>query len=136
MQSLNKLRKLLADQRFLFLLVGGFNTLLSMVLFAGLVLLLGNQVPSSVCLGISWTTSLIIGFFLYRLFVFRVKGHGWLDFIRYAGTNLTSLFINLVALAVLADVFGWPAIPVQVGVTCFIVVFNYFGHKHVSFRRS
>lgn len=130
------LRKLLTDQRFLFLLVGGLNTLFSTALFAGLVLLFGRRVPSSVCLGISWTISLVVAFFAYRLFVFRVKGRAWLDFVRFAGTNLTSLLINLVALTVLADVLGWPAIPVQIGVTCFIVIFNYLGHKHVSFRRG
>lgn len=130
------LRKLLTDRRFLFLLVGGLNTLFSTALFVGLVLLLGRRVPSSACLAISWTISLVVAFFAYRLFVFRVKGHVWLDFIRFAGTNLTSLLINLATLTVLADVLGLPAIPVQIGVTFFIVIFNYFGHKHVSFRRG
>lgn len=130
------LRNFLKDQRFLFLVVGGFNTLFGTALFAGLILLLGRRVPSSLCLGISWSISLVLAFFAYRLFVFRVKGHLGLDFVRFAGTNLTSLIINLVALTVLADVLGWPAIPVQIGVTCFVVVFNYLGHKHVSFRRE
>lgn len=130
------LRKLFADQRFLFLLVGGINTAFSTALFVALVLAFGPHVPSFLSLGISWVVSLVLVFFAYRFIVFRVRGHLWLDFVRFAGTNLTALLINLVALTVFADMIGWPAIPVQVGIVCFIVIFNYFAHKHVSFRRN
>lgn len=130
------LRRLLTDQRFLFLLVGGINTAFSTALFVVLVLAFGPRVSPSVSLGISWTASLLLVFFAYRFIVFRVKGHLWLDFVRFAGTNVTALLINLVVLTVFADVIGWPAIPVQIGVTCLIIVFNYFAHKHVSFRRN
>lgn len=130
------LRKLLADQRFLFLLVGGINTAFSVALFVVLVLAFGPRVPSFVSLSISWTGSLVLVFFAYRFIVFRVRGHLWLDFVRFVGTNVTALLINLVALTVFADIIGWPAIPVQIGITCFVIVFNYFAHKHVSFRRN
>jgi putative flippase GtrA len=135
-RRMNVLRKCFADQRFLFLLVGGINTAFSVALFTGLMLTIGRRMPSSVCLGISWTVSLIAVFFAYRRLVFRVKGHFWLDFFRFAGTNITALLINMLALTVFADVIGWPAIPVQLAITCFMVIFNYFGHKHVSFRRN
>jgi len=130
------LRKLLADQRFLFLLVGGVNTAFSTALFVALVLAFGPHVPSFVSLGISWTVSLVLVFFAYRFIVFRVKGNLWLDFVRFAGTNVLSLLINMVALTFLADVIGWPTIPVQIGIICVIITFNYFAHKYVSFRRT
>lgn len=130
------LRKLFIDQRFLFLLVGGVNTAFSTALFVVLVLAFGPHVPPSMSLGISWMVSLVLVFFAYRFMVFRVKGHLWLDFVRFAGTNITALLINIVALTVFADMIGWPAIPVQIGIVCFIIVFNYFAHKHVSFRRK
>lgn len=129
------LRKLFIDQRFLFLLVGGINTVFSVVLFVALVLAFGPHVPSFVSLGISWTVSLIVVFFAYRFIVFRVRGHFWLDFVRFAGTNITALLINMAALMVFVDMIGWPAIPVQIGITCLVIVFNYFAHKHISFRR-
>lgn len=130
------LRKYMADQRFLFLLVGGVNTAFSSALFVVLVLSFGPHVPSFVSLGISWTVSLVLVFFAYRHIVFRVKGHFWLDFFRFAGTNVTALLINLVALTVFTEIIGWPAIPVQLCITAFVVIFNYFAHKHVSFRRN
>lgn len=133
---MNWLRKLFVDQRFRFLLVGGINTAFSTALFVVLVLAFGPHVPSSVSLSISWIVSLVLVFIAYRFIVFQVKGHLWLDFFRFAGTNLTALLINLVALTVFVDMIGWPAIPVQIGIVCFVTIFNYFAHKHVSFRRN
>jgi len=129
------LQRLIKDQRVLFLLVGGANTAFSTALFACLVLLLGPDVPSVVSLGIAWLVSLVLVFFVYRRLVFRVTGNGWRDFLRFSSVNVGSLLLNIGALALLADVFGLPAIPTQIGITVLVVVFNYVGHKHFSFRR-
>ncbi|WP_197974059.1 MULTISPECIES: GtrA family protein [unclassified Stenotrophomonas] len=129
------LQRLIKDQRVLFLLVGGGNTAFSTALFACLVLLLGPDVPSVVSLGIAWVVSLVLVFFVYRRLVFRVTGNGWGDFLRFSSVNVGSLLLNIGALALLADVLGLPAIPTQIGITVLVVVFNYIGHKHFSFRR-
>lgn len=129
------LQRLIKDQRVLFLLVGGANTAFSTALFACLVLLLGPDVPSVVSLGIAWLVSLVLVFFVYRRLVFRVTGNGWRDFLRFSSVNVGSLLLNIGALALLADVLGLPAIPTQIGITVLVVVFNYVGHKHFSFRR-
>ncbi|WP_434030507.1 GtrA family protein [[Pseudomonas] boreopolis] len=130
------LQRLIKEQRILFLLVGGANTAFSTALFAGLVLLLGPDVPSVVSLGIAWITSLVLVFFVYRRLVFRVTGNGWRDFLRFTSVNIGSLLLNMGALALLADVLGLPAIPTQVAITVLVVVFNYVGHKYFSFRRA
>ena len=129
------LQRLIKDQRVLFLLVGGANTAFSTALFACLVLLLGPDVPSVVSLGIAWLVSLVLVFLVYRRLVFRVTGNGWRDFLRFSSVNVGSLLLNIGALALLADVLGLPAIPTQIGITVLVVVFNYVGHKHFSFRR-
>jgi putative flippase GtrA len=129
------LQRLIKDQRILFLLVGGCNTLFSTSLFVVLTIVFGRSVPSAVSLAIAWIVSLLTAFFVYRKLVFRVKGHALRDLARFAGVNLTSLLINAGLLTLLVDVWGLPAIPVQLGVTCIIVVFNYFGHRNYSFRR-
>lgn len=128
------LQRLIKDQRVLFLLVGGANTAFSTALFAGLVLL-GPKVPSVVSLGIAWVVSLVLVFFIYRRLVFRVSGNGWRDFLRFTSVNVGSLLLNMGALALLADVLGLPAIPTQIVITVLVVIFNYVGHKHFSFRR-
>lgn len=130
------LQRLIKDQRVLFLLVGGANTAFSTALFSVLVLMFGPQVPSVLSLGIAWVVSLVLVFFVYRRLVFRVSGNGWRDFIRFTSVNVGSLLLNMGALALLADVLGLPPIPTQVAITVLVVVFNYVGHKHFSFRRS
>lgn len=133
---LRPLKKIAADQRSMFLVVGAANTLFSTLLFSGLVILFGSSVPSVVSLSIAWVVSLLTGFFAHRILVFRVKGRVLLDLVRFAGVNYMSLLINMGALALLADVIGLPAIPVQLGIVCVVIVFNYFGHKFFSFRRK
>lgn len=130
-----RLKRILTDQRSLFLMVGAANTLFATLLFAGLVLLFGPSVPSVVSLVIAWLVSLLSGFFAHRLLVFRVEGHMLRDLLRYAGVNYLSLLINAGALTLLSDVLGLPPIPVQVGIVCFVIVFTYVGHRSFSFRR-
>ncbi|WP_164514573.1 GtrA family protein [Pseudoxanthomonas sp. SGT-18] len=130
------LQRFVSDQRVLFLLVGGANTLFSTALFAALVLWFGPGVPSVVSLGIAWVVSLLAVFFVYRRLVFRVEGHFWLDLARFSSVNGMALLLNAGALALLVDLGGLPAIPVQVAITALVVVFNYVGHKYFSFRRK
>lgn len=130
------LQRFIKDQRVLFLLVGGANTAFSTALFAGLVLWFGPTVPSAVSLCIAWVVSLLLVFVVYRRLVFRVEGHFWLDLARFSSVNAMALLLNAVALTLLVDVAGLPAIPVQIGITVLVVVFNYIGHKHFSFRRK
>jgi putative flippase GtrA len=129
------LQRLVKDQRVLFLIVGGANTAFSTALFAGLVLLFGPRVPSAVSLGIAWSVSLVLVFFVYRRLVFRVAGNLWRDFLRFTSVNVGSLLLNAAALTLLADIAGLPPIPTQIAITVLLVVFNYLGHRHFSFRR-
>jgi putative flippase GtrA len=130
------LQRLFADQRVLFMLVGGANTVFSTALFAALSWSLGPGVPSAVSLFIAWVISLVLVFNVYRHLVFRVKGHVLRDFLRFVGVNLISFLINAGALTLLVEVAGLPAIPTQIAITCVVVVVNYLGHKYFSFRRA
>lgn len=132
---LRRLKRILGDQRSLFLMVGAANTVFATLLFAGLVLLFGPAVPSVVSLVIAWLLSLLTGYLAHRMLVFRVEGHLLRDLLRYASVNYVSLLINVGALALLSDVLGLPPIPVQAGIVCFAIVFTYVGHKFFSFRR-
>lgn len=128
-------RRILSDQRMLFLLVGGANTAFSTLLFAVLVIAFGPEIPSAVSLVLAWVVSLVLVFFVHRKLVFRVEGRVLRDLIRFAGVNLASLFINVVALTLLVEVAGLSPIPSQLAITVLVVLFNYIGHKYFSFRR-
>ncbi|MET3928977.1 putative flippase GtrA [Lysobacter sp. OAE881] len=129
------LQALIRDQRVLFLLVGGANTAFSTALYIALVLLLGPRAPAVVSLVIAWFVSLVLVFFVYRRLVFRVTGNLLLDLARFASVNFLSLLLNSIALVVLTEYANLPPIPCQILITVVVVVFNYFGHKHFSFRR-
>lgn len=129
------LQRLIADQRVLFLIVGGANTAFSTALYAGGVYALGPDVPAVVSLFIAWIVSLVLVFFVYRKLVFRVSGHVLRDFFRFAAVNFASFCINAGLLFLLVDVLKfWPVLT-QVAITVLVVIFNYIGHKKFSFRR-
>jgi putative flippase GtrA len=129
--------RLLRDQRVLFLIVGGLNTAFSTALFAGLVLAFGPRVPSAVSLVLAWLISLVTVFVVYRQLVFRHRdGHWFVALLRFASVSIVSLLVNAALLTLLVDIAHWPPIPVQIGITVVIVVFNYFGHKYFSFRKK
>lgn len=131
------LQKLFKDQRVLFVVVGGANTGFSTALFAVLSWWLGPTVPSAVSLAIAWVVSLLLVFNVHRHLVFRVQGgHALRDFIRFFGVNVASFLFNAGALTLLVEGLGLPAIPTQIVITVFVVVFNYLGHKYFSFRRT
>lgn len=130
------LQRIIKDQRVLFVLVGGANTVFSTALFAGLSWSLGPDVPSAVSLLIAWVISLVLVFNVYRHLVFRVSGHVLRDFLRFVGVNVVSFLINAGALTLLVEVAGLPAIPTQIAITFVVVVVNYVGHKYFSFRRA
>lgn len=130
------LQRIVRDQRVLFLLVGGVNTLAATALFAVLVLLYGDQVSATAILIVVWVISLLAVFMIYRRLVFRVKGRFWLQLMKFTVVNLAGLVINAGLLAVFADYLGWPPIPVQLSVMAFIIVLNYFSHLHFSFREK
>jgi putative flippase GtrA len=129
------LQRLISDQRVLFLLIGGANTVFSTALFVGLIWLLGPGVPAAVSLVIAWGVSLILVFFVYRKLVFRVIGNLWIDLVRFASVNFMGLLVNSIALTCMTEYAKLPAIPCQLAITVVVVLFNYFGHKHFSFRR-
>ena len=129
------LQRLVRDQRVLFVLVGGANTLFSTALYAALVLLLGHRVLAVGCLLIAWSVSLILVFIVYRRLVFRVVGHFWRGLARFASVNFASLMLNSLLLLTATEVAGFHPIYSQIAITCFIVVFNYVGHKYFSFKR-
>lgn len=130
------MRRVVEDQRLLFLVIGGINTVFATLLFAMLLHLSGPGVPSVVLLTVAWAASLLTGFLAHRWLVFRVSGHFWSDFARYTGVNYMALLVNAAAMALLADVMGLPPIPVQIGVICLTIVFSYVGHRFFSFRRK
>ena len=77
----------------------------------------------------------VVGFVLYRRFVFPVKGNVVQDAARFQLVNLGPFIVNIFFLVTL---IGWLGVNPVVGQTVFVVlnaIWSYLGHKYFSFRR-
>ena len=84
---------------------------------------------------ISHVLGVLCAFVLHRRFVFRVRGHVWLDLARFEVVNLAALGLNAVLLPLLVEVAGLPVILAQVVAGGARGVGTYFAHLLFSFRR-
>ncbi|MFT4185953.1 MAG: GtrA family protein [Micrococcaceae bacterium] len=129
-------KTIVSDKKFTFLLVGGVNTLFSMVSNILLRYLIPMSVPSGVVSAINGFFCMVIVFFAYRKFVFKVKGKILTDFVRFTTTNIVTIGFNVVMQSILADYLKYPVVPVIVGVTVIQVLLSYIGHNKFSFKRN
>lgn len=131
------LLRLVRDQRVAFLIVGGFNTANGFLAFVAVHLVLGNgfwRYMSTLLISHVW--SVLCAFALHRRFVFKVRGHLWLDLARFELVNLAALGLNAVLLPLFVEGVGLPVILAQLVAGGLSVVGTYFGHAMFSFRRS
>ncbi|RKR75144.1 GtrA family protein [Frondihabitans australicus] len=130
-------RRLLADERFRFLLVGGFNTVFGYALFAAFELTIGHTIGYLGSLYASYAISTVVAFVLHRRFTFRAQDSGnvVVDFLRFCGVYVVSLAINSVILPLLVEVAHWQPLVAQAVTVVVTTLISYFGHKFFSFRR-
>ncbi len=124
------------EQGLRYLLVGGVNTVFGFSVFAGLQLLIGEDIGYLAVLLIAWSINVTEAFLTNRYLVFQVRGQFMLDFGRFALVNVSSLVFNLIALPVAVDGFGLPVIAAQGIVLVIGVVLSFVAHRFFSFRRS
>jgi putative flippase GtrA len=129
--------RLVRDQRFAFLIVGGMNTAIGAVWFMLFLWLFpGGAVGYLGALLCAHIAAVLCAFVLSRRFVFRVTGHVLRDLVRFELVNLSTLGFNFATLPVLVEVLGWPVLPSQFAIAGVTVVYSWFAHRGFSFRRS
>jgi putative flippase GtrA len=123
------------SQKFRFLLVGVANTVFGYLLFAGLLLAVGEK--SYVLTGvISHLVATTLSFGLNRTYVFGSEGRILFDYLRFQMIYTLILAINLALLIAFVEFLGWPVLVAQAVCLCFVAVASYLGHKYFSFRRK
>lgn len=129
--------RLIADQRFRFLAVGGVNTVVGYVIYAILAEVFLADVPFGylIALVVSYAISITMAFVLYRRFVFVVKGNVLVDFVRFVGVYAVSIAANIVALPMLVELAGLNPLVAQAIVLVVTTIVSFVGHKYFSFRR-
>jgi putative flippase GtrA len=129
-------RAIVTDRKFSFLLVGGFNVVQGFCWFALFHSLWGDRLPYLFTLVIAYAPAIVIGFTLYRLLVFKVRGHLVRDFVRFTMVQAAAFALNAGCLPFFHEVVGLQVLMAQAVSVAVVVVFNYLGHLYFSFRRT
>ncbi|WP_410876586.1 GtrA family protein [Nocardia sp. A7] len=130
------LLRVVRRQELAFALIGGFNTVLGIVLTVAWMAILGDSVPPAVAVALAYSIGVVSAFVLHRTLVFRVRGHVLRDFFGFVVVNSGGLVLNMALLSLAVSVFGLPRMPSAVVVLGLVAVGSYFGHRHISFRRA
>jgi putative flippase GtrA len=128
------LLRVVRDQRVAFLAVGATNTVIGYLLFAAILLLLGQRLYL-VALVSAYVISVLIAFVLYRSLVFRVRGHVLRDLWRFVTVYLAAFAVNLVVLPLLVEFAHLRVLVAQALIVLITSLMSWVGHKHYSFRR-
>ncbi|MCA2211152.1 MULTISPECIES: GtrA family protein [Nocardia] len=129
------LLRIVKRQELAFAIVGGFNTLLGMVLVVCWLQVLGDDRPGLSVVA-AYAVSTVVAFVLHRTLVFRVSGRLLRDFVAFCGVNAGGLVLNVVLVELAVKAFGFPAEPASVVVMGLVAVLSFFGHRYISFRRA
>jgi putative flippase GtrA len=126
--------RVVRDQRVAFLIVGGINTVVGFLCFAGFLVLVGKQ-RYLVALVCAHVVAVLIAFVLYRFVVFKVRGHVLADLWRFETVYLSALAVNFVVLPLLVEIAHLPVLLAQAMIVLVTSLMSWVGHKHYSFRR-
>lgn len=128
-----------------YLLVGGFNTVFGYGVFALLnwtLRGLGNYSYMYAAVLANFI-AITVAFLGYKWFVFKTRGNYLMEWIRCFGVYGTSMLIGLAGLPILVALLrprlrnpGWASYLAAAIMTSITVIFSFFGHKNVSFRKS
>lgn len=130
------LLRLIKDRRVAFLIVGVINTVVGFAWFALFELTIGRVWGYMATLLFAHVASVLCAFVLYRRFVFRVRGHVWIDLARFESIYLVSLGINALLLPLLVELAGLQPIVAQALIVFVTTIVSYVGHSRFSFRRK
>ena len=126
------------DLRVLFLVVGGINTVVGTLWFAlfdGLIGTRLNGFGRYPAVALTYVVAILCAFVLYRILVFRVRGHALRDLGRFSLVHVTAFVINVVLLAVFVTGMGRPALASQCLILLVTTALSWFGHTNYSFRQ-
>ncbi|MBF6195779.1 GtrA family protein [Nocardia sp. CDC186] len=130
------LLRLVRRQEIAFAVVGMVNTGLGMALTVLWLAVLGDRAPAALAPALAYSVSVVVAFVLHRTLVFRVRGRAARDFVAFVAVNSGGLVLNMVLLQLGVSVLHLPSIPSAVGVMALVAGASFFGHRHISFRRT
>lgn len=128
-------KRMFADERVRFLLVGGVNTVFAYLLFVGFEVVFGGQYFISLVL--SYAIATLLAFVLHRRVTFGVQGREGIvaDFLRFESVYVVMFLVNAALLPLFIEVVGWPSFLAQAVIVVITTVGSYLAHKFFTFTR-
>ena len=132
-----------------FLMVGISNTVSSLAIYSGFVILFGHLMPhrgkpliADIAFVVSTPIGITIAFLCYKHFVFRTKGNYLKEYLRCFAVYSVTFPMGLIILPAATNAFLRIALtrsyaPFLAGIvnSGIIACYSYFGHKKFSFKR-
>jgi putative flippase GtrA len=132
-----------------FLIVGVSNTLSSLAIYSGFVILFGHLLPghgkeviAEIAFIVSTPIGITIAFLCYKHFVFRTKGNYLKEYLRCFAVYSVTFPAGLIILPTATHLFlrvvltrPYAAILAGIVNSGIIACYSYFGHKKFSFKR-
>ena len=116
-----------------YLIAGGYNTVFGFLAFAGLYLLLEDQLHYLIIAGISWVIAITNSFLVYRYLVFKSTGNILIEYLKTYVVYGLSFVINIGLLTLLVEMLLLHPIVAQFFVIGTTVIVSYFGHSRFTF---
>lgn len=126
------LGKLLHSRFFKFLISGGLNTLICLLLYW---ILIHNQVNYILASTLMFIFGVIEGYILSAVFIFKHKVN-FLHLVKYTSVYLSSYVLNIAILAACVELIGLSHFMAQVVTSALVAVLNYFLVKIFVFRQK
>ncbi len=121
-------------RRFLYLVVGGWNTLFGYLLFSALYYLLSNRLSYVLIFIASYAVSTLNAYWGYKRFVFKTATRFITEFPRFALVYVGALAVNLVVFPWLTTTLGLNPYLSQGLFTVVLVATTYIVNQRFSFR--
>lgn len=142
-------RVLPAGEVIRFLLVGASNTMISLALYSGFVILFSHLLPhrgkpliADISAITSKPISITVAFLCYKHFVFRTHGNYIKELLRCFAVYGVSTPAELIILPVATHLFLFPQMthvyaPFLAGIVNAVIIasYSYFAHKKFSFKQ-
>ena len=124
----------LLPEKIRFLLVGGFNTLVSYMLFVFMVVVCDFKYQTAIVIG--YIISVNVSIFTMRRYVFRSGGKWYKEYSKGWGVYLTTMFLNFAAMFLMVDICMINELAAQAVFTVVITVLTYLLHRYFTFKSS
>lgn len=118
-----------------YLIAGGYNTAVGIVLYLVFFGLLADRFHYMVLLTANYVLGTLNGYLAYKLFVFRTSAGYLGEYLRFNMVHLGGMAFNYVALPLLVEIAGLTPFISQGLIILALIVASFILHKRFTFRR-